>query len=261
MGLFKEINCADCGEKTNLISRMKLADGNYICSKCKKAIPQFIEKYATENYSFSDYKHVKEWAPASVEKYGACFKTTDLYGPIDIDKEHGLFKIDQSIFGGKRAPVLKFEDVVDFDFEFNAKEYKEGMLGGKVTGEALFSIAMREPVFRYKAVIDNAATTYAKKSFFGNKVTYDHPKRLQDFEYEFVTAVIKFASAGTTSGGRNELEQAMSLFMIDDLGAIDLKGLEEIKNNLLSSFMDSSNGNHIDRINRAYDILKEKVAK
>ena len=261
MGLFKEINCAECGEKTNVVMRMKLVDGNYICSKCKKAIPKFVEKYAAENYTLEDYKHVKEWAPASIEKYGAEFKMTEMYGEVEIDRDHGLFKINQSLFGGKNTPILKFEDVVDFDFGFNAKEYKEGMLGGKVTGESLFCVTMREPRFYYETVLDSAASAKAKKSFFGNKVTFEHPKRLQDFEFAFITALIAFAPEEDTSSGRDALAQAMSLFMIDDIGAIDARGLEEVKNNLLSSFQGSSNEKHIERINKAYDILKDKVAK
>lgn len=260
MGLFKEINCAECGEKTKLVMRMKLIDGNYICSKCKKAIPRFIEKYASENYTIEDYRHVKEWAPASVEKYGSTFSVTDRYVDVEIDANNGLFKIDSSVFGGKSAPILKFEDVVDFDFGFNAKEYKEGMLGGKVKGESLFCVTMREPRFYYETVLDASASASAKKSFFGNKVTYEHPKKLQDFEYAFICAYLAFAPENQTSG-RDAVEQAMSLFMIDDIGAIDSRGLEEVKNKLLSSFQGSGNEKHIEKINKAYDVLKDKVAK
>lgn len=45
MKLFKEVYCTECGEKTNMLTRMKLTDGSCLCSKCKDKLPLFMLDY------------------------------------------------------------------------------------------------------------------------------------------------------------------------------------------------------------------------
>lgn len=264
MGLLKEISCSECGEKTNIAMRMKLMDGNYLCHKCKKIIPGYIIKYATKNYTLEDYKFVKEWVVESVKKYGSAYSETHSYGFIDMDSNKGLFRIVDGIWNNKSTPILEFSNVADFDFSFRAKEYKDGILGGKVKGEAMFFVTMKEPQFYYEAIIDSNATAEAKKGFFGKKVTFEHPKRMQEFEQAFICAYLE-NSSNAVSSERDMLEQSMSLFMIDDISAIDIRGLEEVKSKLLASFQEKEKEKNIEKniekINKAFDVLKDKVAK
>ena len=34
MGLFKDVFCTECGEKTKMLTRTHLCDDSYLCSKC-----------------------------------------------------------------------------------------------------------------------------------------------------------------------------------------------------------------------------------
>ena len=52
MGLFKEIYCADCGAKTNVLTRTKLRDKKYLCSKCSMKIPYYMISTFTASYTF-----------------------------------------------------------------------------------------------------------------------------------------------------------------------------------------------------------------
>jgi hypothetical protein len=241
MGLFKKINCAECGVKTNIAMMTKLADGDYICSKCKKKLPGFLVEYAEKNYSIDDYKYAVEWKKESFAQYSGIFKSTTSYGGVSIDAEHGLFSINYDV-----SIPLKFDEIIDFAFKA-----KEGILGDKVTGNIFFY---------YETILEIGAKAKAKKSFFGTKVTYDHPERLKEFEMKFIAAYIVSASEYNLIDV-NDLKQSMTLFMIDDLRSVDVTELTATRDALLNSFQGKANDGQIAIINDAYELLRNQVGR
>ena len=198
--------------------RMKLVDGTYVCNKCKKELPSFIHEFAEKNYTFENFKYAKEWASNSIEQYGSVYNETDRYGFVGMDRNNGLFILDTNLF--KKSPILKFSEIVDFDFAFNPEEFKEGVFSDKVTGNTYFCIKMGNPVFYYEATLECGAKGKATKSFFGNKITYEHPERMQEFEKLFIETYIANLPEDD-SAQVDDIKKAMTLFMIDELDATD----------------------------------------
>lgn len=258
MGIFKDVYCAECGTKTSMLSRTKLVDDSYICSKCKNELPNFMRNYVDEHYTIADYRKAKQWKQDAITQYSEIYVQTEAYGDVGVDSNHGLFCLGHFTKGV--TPLLRFEDVLDFDFAFNPQEYKEGILGNKVTGDTHFCVTMKKPEFYYETTLERGAKAKAKKSFFGNKVTYEHPKRLNEFETVFIEAYI--ANMPENAGGAvDEVKQAMTLFMIDDFGATDVAGLTATRDALLQSFQAGNNERQIAKINSAYELLRDKVGR
>jgi len=156
--------------------------------------------------------------------------------------------------------VLRFDDIIDFDFSFDPKEFKEGILTDKVSGDARFCILMQNPRFYYEIVLEKDVKAKAKKSLFGRKVTYEHPKKMLEFEKVFIeTYIANLPDIDNTAV--EDIKKAMTLFMIDDLGVIDINGLIETRDSLLASFQNGNCQKQINKINSAFDLLKDKVGK
>lgn len=258
MGLFKEIYCEECGAKTAMLMRTKLVDESYVCNKCKKDIPSYMHSFIDENYSYEDFKYARQWSADSVAEYKSIYTETDRYGFVGMDRNNGLFVLDYNILG--KSPYLRFSDVIDFDFAFNPEEFKEGVFSDKVEGNTYFCIKMANPRFYHEGVLEYGAKGKATKSFFGNKVTYEHPKKMVEFERKFIEACIAFMPEDAITQVE-DIKTAMSLFMIDDLDATDLNGLTQTRDALLSSFQNGNNEKQIDKINSAYDLLKDRVQR
>ena len=278
MGLFKDIFCAECGKKTGLLSRTKLADGNcrnYLCSDCMKRIPAYMLDSFGKYYTLADYRQLKDYIEYSDEVLRPLFHATHEFYDIHIDTENNLFYIGG--FLKEDTVLLRFRHIEYFDLIFSAEEFKEGVLGDKVTGKILFKIKMNEPCFFYETILTYGAKAKAKKTFFGSEIKYENPNGMDDFLLFFNSAHLADLEAYRDSlledyddnddmfeenaKTDNELQQAMSLFMIDDLTTITLSNLKEQRNRLIKTFHpDKATDNdtkYAQKINAAYDVLKQ----
>lgn len=268
MKLFKDVNCAVCDNKTNVLTRFKLSDGQYICGKCAATIPSYMKESVRSQYGLEEFKKFKEYCKFSKEELEPKFDMTDSYKGVNIDENHGIFCLNMDIMG--EILYLQFKNIVDFDFEFVPEVLKEGILGDKVEGKVMFRLQMRNPEFYCELELDSSAKGRAKKSFFGNKISYEHPEKMMDFETGFVTALLAFEepesgadSANVGTMQRDELQQAMSLFMIDSMDAVTEDEIKQQRNRLIKAFHPDGNG-EIDekfaqKINAAYNVLKQNL--
>ncbi len=242
MGLFKDIYCAKCGKKTCLPTRTRLADDNYLCSDCTLLIPDYMLDSVRKSYSFQSYKNLKEYVDFSHKALRPIFQETHAYYNIHIDVDHSLFYIGKSI--NDNTVFLRMRYIDDYKLTFTAEEIKEGTFGDKITGKILFRLQMEHPVFYYEVVLDNYASVKAKKTFFGTEYRYENPKGMDEFMLFFEYAMLddlrvykesledEYEGAEETT----ELQQAMSLFMIDDLSAVTLADLKAQSNKLIKTF-------------------------
>lgn len=113
----------------------------------------------------------------------------------------------------------------------------------------------------YEKVLEVGAKAKAKRNFFDTKVTYEHPKKLVEFESEFIEAYIKFMPETENDSQQDELKLAMTLFMIDDLDGTDAAGLKNTRDLLLKSFQSSTDSRQVQKINSAYQLLMDNMAK
>lgn len=281
MGLFKEINCVHCGKKTSMLTRAKLADGQYVCGKCTSKIPSEIMSNLGE-YTYEDYKELLRYMEESETSLSKAFKETHSFYSIHIDTQHGLFYLDTMY----PTVYLKFENLSDFNLTFDPDEVKEGLLGDKVTGKIYYKVKMNTPSF----FIDNVlarnvkARAHVKTGIFKDKVEYDNPKGMNEFLHYFESAWDHAknelyerlareleeegyqsqygytANQGQSYGYSDELRQAMALFMIDDLGAVTLSDIKAQRNRLIKAYHpdtgSASDTPFAQKINTAYEVLK-----
>ncbi len=270
MGLFKDIYCTECKMKTKLLFRTKLCDGNYLCSECTSIVPQHMRSSFTDKYTLEDYHDFKRYLEFTNKEYRKLFHETNSYYKIHIDAEHKLFYIGYGI--DDNTVFYDFSFVTSFDLDFKAENYKDGVLGQKVTGKIIFAIGVGYPKFYYQDVLDSSAKAKAKTSFFGNKISYENPKDMDDFIYYFnhawESALNEYEEKSNTYEGyddvdtsvQSELKQALSLFMIDDIKDVSLNDLKALRNRLIKTFHpDIGNDNdtkYAQKINQAYEIIK-----
>ena len=273
MGIFKEINCACCGQKTSLLTRMKLHDGNYLCSTCTAKIPSFMKESVKTHYELNDYMTFLEYIEYSNRELRSRFHETHYYYSIHIDTENKLFYLGYDM--NEKTVFFNFHSIEDFDLIFKAEVLKEGVLGDKVKGELLLILKMNIPYFYHEEILDYSAKAKAKKKLLTNTVEYDNPKGMNEFLLFFQTAwsasleeayaqeQCENASSNTTMS--TELQQAMALFMIDRIEDLTIDKIKMQRNRLIKAFHpdkgSSDDTAYAQKINNAYEFLQQYVAQ
>lgn len=264
MGLLSKVECAECRNPAGPIMRVKLNDGNYICSKCARIIPTYAYGNLLQDYSLDDFHAFKKYIQFSKEQLAPIFEETASYYTIHLDDTHGLFYLGNPY--DKEKIFLKLENVLIFDLVYNGKEFSSGVTGQKVEGDVLFEIAVSEPFFKHEEKLATGIKAKAKKTLFGSKVSYENPKGMDDFVQAFSFAWNecldeKYGSDNQTPD--SELKQAMALFMLDSLDDVTLECLKAQRNRLIKAFHpdkgDLDDTKFAQKINNAYDILKNAI--
>lgn len=191
MGLFKEILCDHCGEKTNIVTRSKLKDGKYICSKCTSMVPHYIKVHLW-NYEYKDFVKLKQYINYSEHTASRVFKETHSFLSLHLDSENGLFYFTQGLMS---TPVyFQVEDVESISLEYDPDKFKEGVFSDKVTGKVTLKLKMVHPYFSYEKDLANGvkASAHLKQGVFKDKVEYDNPKGMDEFIAQFQDAYTQF---------------------------------------------------------------------
>ncbi len=268
MGLFKEVNCSYCGQKTNLLTRTKLIDGNYVCSECKKDIPGYIMGSVKDFYDLDDFKVLKNYIAYSENQLKAKFEETAHYGEIHMDEINRIFYVEGGLF--ERPLYLEFINVSSFDMDYQAEEVKESVFGDKVYGDVILDFEMAVPHFMYSKAIAVHVKAKAKTNFLGTKVRYDLPKGMEEFVVRFMTCWNEVLEEYTSQSQdthieMDEIEKAKVLFMLDDIDDITLEDIKEQRNRLIRMFHpdtgSESDTKYAQKINNAYEILKNAIGK
>lgn len=280
MGLFKDVYCDECGKKAGMLMRVKLQDGKCLCASCSEAVPTHAYTSLLKSYTLDMYHDFKDYIRYSNEYLRPLFKETHKYFILHVDVENKIFYIGRNI--DERTVFYHFRNVADFDLIFDAKEFKEGIIGDKVTGKILMELEMNNPPFRYEEILDRSATAKAEKTLFGSKVRYGSPKGMEEFLQVFLAlwkeSILEQYEDDSvyeedytteyethTPTAASELQQAMALFMIDDLNTLTLKELKLQRNKLIKTFhpdtSDANNTKYAQKINTAYEVLKRALGE
>lgn len=267
---FKDIYCAKCGRKTRLLTRTRLADDNYLCSECTSVIPDHMMDSVRKCYSYEGYNNLIEYIDYSNKALRPIFRETHSYYNLHIDTEHGLFYIGSNF--NDCTIFLRMRYIDDYSLTFAAEEVKAGTFENKIMGKILFRIQMGHPVFYYETILDNYAKVKAKKAFFGTEYRYENPKEMDEFLLFFESAIAADLRSYNKSledeaegvePEATELQQAMSLFMIDNVSDISLADLKAQRNRLIKTFHPDATSEkdtkYAQKINQAYYILKQHI--
>lgn len=274
MGLLKKKECAICGREAKIMTRTALADGNYLCSDCGFCIPKYMETSVKNSYTIDDFNGFKNYLNTESKVLKEKFRETKSYYTLHIDAVNKIMYIGKRIT--EDTLFLKFSDIEEFELTFSADEFKEGILGDKVTGKVLFLIKYAYPSFYHEEVLDYAVKTSAKKSFFGSKVSYSNPPEMDEFLEFFYKAWGKALDAEqkrleeelyneykSAWSEPDELQQALSLFMFDSIEEVTLEFLRAQRNRLMKTYHPDT-GSETDnkfaqKINAAYEIIKSNI--
>ena len=268
MGLFKEVFCSECGKKAGLLTRTKLIYGKYLCSDCTAGSPSYIMECVSEYYDYGDFKALKEYIKYSNETLKPKFNETASYEKLHIDEYNKLFYISTGFFG--EPLYLEFANVSSFDMDYQAETVKEGLIGDKVFGSVIVDLRVAVPKFAYIKVLAKDVKAKAKTNFLGTKVTYECPKKMEEFVIRFMTAWNEALEDiqqeyAQEAVNMNELEKAKVLFMLDDIDDISLEDIKEQRNRLIKMFHpdtgNDSDTKYAQKINNAYEILKNAIGK
>lgn len=278
MGLFNEIKCVHCGKKTGLMTRTKLDDGQYICSKCSTGVPISVLSKLNE-CDYAGFIRVKEYVEYSDNELSKVFKKTHSFHGIHIDTEHKLFYLDRD----HPRIYYKFEEIEDFGMTFSADEVKDGFLSTKVNGNIYYELKLGFPgAYVEEALVKNVkANAKVKKGLVKSTVVYDNPKGMDEFLVYFNNAwksaidekidrVFREEREEAREQARrevygeanlfSEVQAAITLFMFDSLDDLTLEKLDKQRKRLLKTFHpDEGLGDDTgfaQKINAAYDVLK-----
>ena len=273
MGLFKDIYCSHCGTKTSLLTRLKLADGSYLCSQCASKIPDYLKESVSSHYGLQEYRAFLTYIGYSNRTLCPQFHETHSYYSIHIDTENKILYLGYGI--NDKTVFIHLKNIDDFNLTFRAEEFKEGMLGDKVKGELLMTIKVRFPYFYYEEILDYSAKAPAKKKFLSSSVEYENPHGMDEFLLYFHTAwkaILEEAAYARSEkteysecrASSDELRQAMALFMLDSLTGVTLEDIRAHRNRLIKAFhpdlSSSDDTAYAQKINTAYEVLKQHLS-
>lgn len=271
MAIFKKVDCAHCGNKTNPLTRTKLVDGDYLCFDCIRRIPPYILNSFSSHYDIDDYRSLKDYIDFSNSQLRPVFCETHSYYTIHIDERNKIFYLGDYI--REDTVFFLFQNVSVFDLIFQPENIKEGLLGDKVIGNILLQIWVRFPYFYREEKIASRVKAKAKTNFLGTKISYEDPAEMCDFKQRFKLAwaesleeaeVDEDSSAGDQTTD-SALSQAMALFMLDSLDGVSQESLRTHRNRLVKAFHpdkgDDSDTKYMQKINAAYEILKKHITE
>lgn len=274
MALFKEVKCVCCGNKTNILTRTKLEDGQYLCFKCLEKIPAEMSRELAGR-SYEEFETLQNYMDQIHPLLEKSFHETHKFHGISIDTANALFRLDWMY----PTACFRFEDLDEFSLEFVPDEVKDGIFGTKVNGKIYMKLRINYLLLYIDKVIVRDVKASAKISgIMSKKVTYENPKGMDEFLHHFQRAWTYAIAKRAEEWERlyntmnyeqapqqnSELQQAMALFMIDDLSTVTLTDLKSQRNRLIKTFHpdhgSSADTGYAQKINNSYEILKKQVS-
>ena len=183
MAIFKEIFCAECGQKTTPILRTQLKDRHYLCHKCKSQVPKEINDLY--NYDLNGYRELKLYMQEN-EYFAKIFRETHSFQTLHLDTYNGLFYIEGF---SKKHTYFKLENVSEFDLQYQAINTNEGFFSDYVTGKVYFKLRVVFPDYFVDEVLaDNVkATADVRNGLFKKTFVHGNPDGMDDFVHYFTT--------------------------------------------------------------------------
>ncbi|MCR4586251.1 MAG: hypothetical protein K5686_11070, partial [Lachnospiraceae bacterium] len=180
--LKKPAPCRCCQKSLKGIEQLKWGWGTpnafVICKECAAKVHPQLAAYAKEHWSYKDFEDYLLWDKETAAQRSN-FVVTEHYGEekvLMIDSTHGLFSIGKHkmMKAGEPGIILRFEDLADFEIDFQPEEVKNGVLGDKVRGKEYLKISMNRPVVSYEEALNSLAEySLRKKGFIKTDYQYD----------------------------------------------------------------------------------------
>lgn len=153
MAIFNKQFCAHCGNSANILTRSKLKDGQYICSKCSDKCPSFFVNYCLNRLTYNEFVAYLQHREENRRKLED-FNITDVYFNsvyVDMDKGWMVFNHYGNKYRNKTELLEKNPDIFDVskmvyaNLLYVPKDVKEGFFNDKACMDVKLVIAFDDP--------------------------------------------------------------------------------------------------------------------
>lgn len=184
MALFKDTHCVHCGNRTKMISRVKLENDQYICGKCTSKIPMVLSQELTGR-SYEEFLHLDNYMKEVNPQLKSRFRETHKFYGVRLDTAHDILCLSELL----PEVYVKLSDVSEFDLKYVADEVNDGWLGVKVTGKVFLRVRA-DDIFLFidKVMARNVKANAKTKGLMGKKVIYDNPAGMDEFLQHYEAA-------------------------------------------------------------------------
>lgn len=138
MGLFSKESCALCGNKAGAMNRTKFGNEQFLCATCAQKIS--VDNALLNNMTVEDLKEHLAYRQENENLFNNFKKSRTLKAgkhEICISDEQQLWYVINTKVGNI-PNVLKFNELVSFDYSENGNSITKGGAGGAAIGGALF---------------------------------------------------------------------------------------------------------------------------
>ena len=247
-----KIMCDVCGKKTGVFSRFYLSNGGVLCSSCSSWIRPIYRPFAQANWNVDSFKEYFSYVNEEEPELLKMFTSTDMYGQLCIDEEHGLFM-------PYPGTVFRFRDLAEYSFDFRGEKFKEGIISDKVVGEVIFDFIVDKPYIGGQIIVCNDKAKASVKGIINKRVEYGLPDCLVEFYAKFDEVAEKYAPEIEQAIPASDLDKALSMFMYESLSDVTYENLKEQKKMLMKVFHSDVTGDITDpraaRINSSYELI------
>ena len=263
--------CAICGAKIGFLGGEKLqGDGSRICDNCLSIVPKPFKYSFLIHSTKDDYEAMKQFveAQAYYAKQFAEFEAVTSeqgfkrksysYAGVSVDYIHGIIRLQDGI---SSCIYLSFEQVLDYGFNFEPEELKEGLLSTKVKGKCNGYIVYANP-FIVLNLFSKSEKAKAKKrkGLFHDTVLWEFPENMSYIYSTFVVCANTFSLYINDDIDYNrKLEEALVLFKIRNRKKIDMEKVDEMAIKLKLNELNNGNREMYRRICEAYRILTKNI--
>lgn len=134
MGLFSKKECARCGNKASLLTRKKLADGDYLCGDCVDECSEELTSEDFANMTVDDVDEHIEACEENDERYENEFQTTRTFHTQMVLRNKDIVYVDDNhgwwVNATRRNPdIFSFDQVggcrLDLDTSLKDSDERE----------------------------------------------------------------------------------------------------------------------------------------
>jgi len=202
MAVFSKQTCEHCGNSAGAMTRMKLADGKYLCGDCCKKIPNIINVNFLARWTYNDFLEYLKTREENKKRLES-FNITDVYFDdiyVDMDKGWMVFSDYKNHFTDKESmlkenpDIFEIKDLVYYDFFYKIKDVKQGFINDKVKADVRLIIAFNSPWYPYsynEKVLRNYKHKAQITGFVNQKVSFTDDEKKSDLECYLLSSLIE----------------------------------------------------------------------
>lgn len=247
----KDVNCAQCGVRTGLITRQWLFDDKCLCANCQNKLPiSYKKNYNT--MSIEKYTRLLSYMSLECKELKNVFKNKHSIAELSLDTANGILRYHPL----SSVPLyIKLKDIQNFSLRYHSASVNEerGYLYMTLESRDLY-INIHEDL-ESKALEDDCDKFMAE--YFEARLIHVGYETFEDNRYQ--------ETKSDSGHGADELalQNALGTFLFKNLEDVTMEKLKSQRNRLIKDFH-PDHGTESDKefaqmINEAYELLRNYI--